>query len=310
MEPFKSILVDIDAAAPAHPALERAIRLARAAGATLTITDVMTVPAYARRYLPADVEEAMVRQRRQQLEGLARSLTDLDTKARLLFGRPATVLIQEVLRSAHDLLVRAHARDMTASGSLPFGAVDMELLRKCPCPVLLVRHGSPEEHPKIVGAVNASTEEASEQALNVKIVELTLLMSKLEGGVAMLLQAWAPFGERVVRHNTSDARFEAYVEDVRQRTTRDLEQLVQSFGDRLAGAHAVNRRGEPETVIPGFVVAQGIDLVVMGTVARSGIAGLLIGNTAERVLRKLPCSVLAVKPDGFVSPVELAAPGQ
>ena len=43
----------------------------------------------------------------------------------------------------------------------------------------------------------------------------------------------------------------------------------------------------------------------MGTMARSGIAGLLIGNTAERVLRKLPCSVLAVKPDGFVSPERL-----
>jgi universal stress protein E len=52
-------------------------------------------------------------------------------------------------------------------------------------------------------------------------------------------------------------------------------------------------------------VAEGIDLVVMGTVARAGIAGMLIGNTAERVLRKLPCSVLTVKPDGFVSPVRL-----
>jgi nucleotide-binding universal stress UspA family protein len=67
MDPFKSILVDIDAAVPAHPALERAIRLARASGATVTITDVMTVPAYARRYLPADVEEEMVTRRRQQL---------------------------------------------------------------------------------------------------------------------------------------------------------------------------------------------------------------------------------------------------
>jgi nucleotide-binding universal stress UspA family protein len=42
-------------------------------------------------------------------------------------------------------------------------------------------------------------------------------------------------------------------------------------------------------------------------VARRGIPGLLIGNTAERILRKLPCSVLAVKPDGFVSPVSLDA---
>ncbi len=52
-------------------------------------------------------------------------------------------------------------------------------------------------------------------------------------------------------------------------------------------------------------MGEGIDLVVMGTVARGGLAGLLIGNAAERMLRKLPCSVLAVKPDGFVSPVRL-----
>ena len=41
----------------------------------------------------------------------------------------------------------------------------------------------------------------------------------------------------------------------------------------------------------------------MGTVARTGIPGLLIGNTAESVLSQVGCSVIAVKPDGFVSPV-------
>ena len=44
MEPFKSILVDVDSTASAHPALERAVLPARSSGATLTITDVMTVP--------------------------------------------------------------------------------------------------------------------------------------------------------------------------------------------------------------------------------------------------------------------------
>ena len=92
---------------------------------------------------------------------------------------------------------------------------------------------------------------------------------------------------------------------VRQRTAADLLQLTQSVGDRLARVQAIHRRGEPEAVIPQFVVDHGVDLVVMGTVARRGIPGLLIGNTAERILRKLPCSVLAVKPDGFVSPVGL-----
>jgi nucleotide-binding universal stress UspA family protein len=307
MEPFTSILVDIDSTVAAHPALERAIRLARSSGARLTIADVMTVPGYARRYLPADIEEEMVSRRRQQLARIARAITDIPTEMKLLSGRPATALIQEVLRSRHDLLMRSHARDAVASNPQPFGAVDMELLRKCPCPVFLVRHGSGDPLPQIVGAVNASTEEASERALNAKIVEITLRIADLEGGVPMLLQAWAPFAERMVRGHSSDEAFAAYVEEVRQRTAGDLSQLARTIDGPPSGVQTIHRRGEPETVIPEFVVAQGIDVVVMGTVARAGIAGLLIGNTAERVLRKLPCSVLAVKPDGFVSPVGLDA---
>jgi universal stress protein E len=61
--------------------------------------------------------------------------------------------------------------------------------------------------------------------------------------------------------------------------------------------------GEPEDAIARFVESQGIDMVVMGTVARTGIAGLVMGNTAERVLQRLRGSVLAVKPPGFKSPV-------
>jgi nucleotide-binding universal stress UspA family protein len=52
-------------------------------------------------------------------------------------------------------------------------------------------------------------------------------------------------------------------------------------------------------------VAQGIDLLVMGTVCRTGIAGFLIGNTAEEVLNQVDCSVLTVKPEGFETPVTL-----
>ena len=57
MEAFKSILVDVDVTASAHPALDRAVRLARSFGATLTVTDVVTVPPHARHYLPPALEE-------------------------------------------------------------------------------------------------------------------------------------------------------------------------------------------------------------------------------------------------------------
>lgn len=111
--------------------------------------------------------------------------------------------------------------------------------------------------------------------------------------------------ESKVRSHASDHAFAAYVEDVRSRTAHDLRPLARSLGERMAEVQTVHRRGDPEDVIPEYVVAGGVDLVVMGTAARSGMAGLLMGNTAERVLRKLPCSVLAVNPDGFVSPVRL-----
>ena len=44
-------------------------------------------------------------------------------------------------------------------------------------------------------------------------------------------------------------------------------------------------------------------VVVMGTLARAGLRGLIIGNTAERILGDLEASVIAVKPPGFVSPI-------
>jgi nucleotide-binding universal stress UspA family protein len=270
------------------------------------VADVMTVPPDARHYLPAGIEESLVRDPRQQLARIARELRDVRAEAKLFFGRPATVLIEEVLRFNYDLIMRSHARDLTMSGPRPFGAVDMELLRKCPCPVLLVRHGPPATKPRIACAVDVSSEDADAQALTAKVVEAALLMSDcLESDLPILFHAWVPFAERAVRNHAADDQFAALVENARQRAASNVRQLAQLFGNRFDERAMVLRRGEPEDVIPEFVVAEGIDVLVMGTVARGGIPGMLIGNTAERVLRKLPCSVLTVKPDGFVSPVRL-----
>jgi universal stress protein E len=64
-------------------------------------------------------------------------------------------------------------------------------------------------------------------------------------------------------------------------------------------------KGEPEHLIPELAAKMEVGLIVMGTVSRTGVAGLLIGNTAEKNLRQVDCSVLTLKPDGFVTPVRL-----
>ena len=64
-------------------------------------------------------------------------------------------------------------------------------------------------------------------------------------------------------------------------------------------------QGDPNHTIAEQVKLKNADLLVMGTLGRSGIPGMLIGNTAESALLQVNCAVLTIKPEGFESPVRL-----
>ena len=300
MDGFTSILVDIDATAAAHPATDRAIELARACGATLKIVDVVTVPGDARRYLPAGAEAALVSQRLERLRAIASTATGVATEFDVITGRPSLALVNEVLQSGHDLLIRSHARDLV-DGRV-FGAIDMQLFRQCPCPVWAIAPRARTAPRRVLAAVHAAPDDAQEQSMNRKIIETALLMARHGGGSVVVFQAWSAFGEDLLRGRSSPEEVAAYTRTAEDAARADLDDLVGSFGDRLGAARVELRKGYPEDAIPSFVVSEGIDLVVMGTVARTGIAGFIIGNTAERMLQRLVCSVLTVKPDGFQTP--------
>jgi nucleotide-binding universal stress UspA family protein len=255
--------------------------------------------------LPTHLEEQLVTSRRSQLTRIVSSVRDVSAEAKLLVGRPATELTREVMRAGHDLLMRSHSRDESGTAPKDFGAVDLELLRKCPSAVMIVRHGAVAQRPRIAGAVNAGTLDESEQSLNGAIARSALGLAELLGGVPMLVHAWSPFGERMIRAHADENAFAAYVEDARMQAAADIRKLTQSLGSQFAEVRVDQRRGKADEVILDFVPTEGIDILVMGTVGRGGVPGLIFGNTAERVLRKLRCSVLTLKPDNFVSPVRI-----
>ncbi|CSB52471.1 universal stress protein family 1 [Vibrio cholerae] len=62
--------------------------------------------------------------------------------------------------------------------------------------------------------------------------------------------------------------------------------------------------GKPDELIPEWVTQENIDILVMGTLARTGISGFVIGNTAENIVQSIECSLVALKPEGFVSPIK------
>lgn len=88
-------------------------------------------------------------------------------------------------------------------------------------------------------------------------------------------------------------------------TAQALGTLLKPFDIDPSSPHVNLIKGAPGYVIPELVGKAQIELLVMGTVCRSGIPGVMIGNTAEQVLSDVDCSVLTLKPDGFKSPVTL-----
>jgi nucleotide-binding universal stress UspA family protein len=246
--------------------------------------------------------------RRQELLRIVYQIRDVPVDTDLLTGHPAEALVQDVLRLGHDLLVRSQARDLIARGVYPSGEINMELFRHCPCPVWAVGPGVPPEQPRIVAAVDVEAEDPASVRLNGKIIETARLMTRLQDGRLTVLHAWQPFAEKRVRRHATHQEFAEYVDTSRRQAWQRLGQLATGFPDRLAGAQIELRKGDVEPVVAGFVVSEGVDLVVMGAMGRRGLAGHLIGNTAERLLSKLPCSVLAVKPDEFVSSVRTQDP--
>lgn len=215
---------------------------------------------------------------------------------------PDVRIIQEVLRHGHDLVVKQAESE---NGSQGYMAIDMELLRKCPCPVWLCRPVNNEPRLlKVAVAIDPYSDEPASRDLAIKLLEISNVLTQRRQGELSIISAW----EYEFEHYQIFSQIPE--EEMRQRVTQEsnahlkaLMEIIQASGISVEyRLHHV--RGRPEKVIPAFINETNVDILVMGTVARTGIPGFIIGNTAENVLRKVRCSLLAMKPGGFVSPVK------
>jgi nucleotide-binding universal stress UspA family protein len=304
---FKKILVHVDSMATEHPALDRAVELARHLGSALKIVDVVEdLPRHARLFLPHDLQTLVASERVNRLAAIAARVSDasLEVTHEALGGRPADAIVREVLRGAHDVLLSSHpAHDDERLGPL-YTALNMQLLRRCPSPVWLVGPNRPLSG-RLLAAVDPSQDDPVEHGLNTRILETALWLAAKEYREATILHVWKAFGAELLKSQADDEDVTTYVDSARSAAKQDLDALLASFAERLGGVRVQIEEGDPGTVIPTYALEQGIDLVVMGTVARTGISGFIMGNTAEQVLAALSCSVLTVKPEGFVCPVTL-----
>ncbi len=316
MQRFKKVLLVLAPVADNQAALDRAVTLAKENDAKLTVVKMVGPrPREAREFAKvmsvSDVHEMVIQAAHEQLAELLAPVrmarTRVDTK--VLSGTAFLEIIREVLREQHDLVI------MTAEheGGLraPFFCnTSLHLMRKCPCPVWVVKPTPGKRFARILAAVDTDPHDSAVEhdALNTKIMGLATSLATLEQSELHIVHAWTLYGESLFRSaqaHLNEAKVDALVREERQRHERQLGKLLDNseLGTVISRVHLV--KGDADYVLPNLAQEQQIDLIVLGTVCRTGVAGFFIGNTAESVLRNVTCSVLTVKPDGFVSPISL-----
>ncbi len=325
MHRFKNILCIVVPGSDHEAVLERAVSLAENNQARLlTVARVIEeIPCdtslFNRALWPVDFRKRRLATYRKELQELVAPWCErIEINPQILVGIPFLEIIREVLRNKHDLVIKT-----AESGDLMdrvFGSDDMHLLRKCPCPVWLVKPRTPRAYRRIMAAVDIGDYYAPEELktrhlLNVQILEMASSLALSEFAELYIVHAWEDIGESAMRYpfaDVSEEKITAHIEETRERHWRNLNELTGSVLNRLGQKaleylkpHIHLLKGSPRKEIPAFAANIEADLVVMGTVSRTGIPGLFIGNTAETILNRLDCSILAVKPPGFVTPVTL-----
>lgn len=314
MRSFQNILLEVHGDSMQPGLWRRTSRVASRSNARLTLARVIEdFPWYTRLVIPqaGELLELIHRDRTEQLQRLAETIleespgTVLDVS--VLQGHSAIELTRAVLRHGHDLLVK----EAEAEGGALLGSTDLRLLRYCPCPVWITRRGeSDAPYRRIVAAIDPIPEDNDRNELDRQVLETALGMAEIEGPdtEVHVLHAWTAPGELLLRtgpHRVPQHLVTEYARGMEHEIRRTIDRFLEPYHDQIAADRVHLLNGEARIVLPQFVAGRQVDLVVMGTLGRARLAGLLMGNTAETILGQLGCSVLALKPVAFKTPVSL-----
>ncbi len=309
MKRFHSILVVTPHDVSPTEAIATADRLATMNGGRLHIFDT-TPPLRASRsgfigrYRASDIEDMVASARRSELE---QAVADCRAPVEVEVGSGPLFIeaIKRVLRDGHDLLLVAPDQEAGSHG-LSRASTTMHLLRKCPVPVWVHRSDLEERHDVMAAVGPFAGGEATD--LDRLILQLGSSMAERRGGRLHVVHAWGVPGESFLRSGRAKlprSEVDELLNEERTLAQLEVEKLLVDTGLYNDQVSVHLEPGNPADAITEATARLRPDVVVMGTLARSGIAGLLIGNTAENVLSAIDASVLTVKPADFVTPVTI-----
>ncbi|GAB3018114.1 universal stress protein UspE [Bowmanella dokdonensis] len=306
---YNKLLVVIDPTQEQQKALGRAMDLARKTGASLTaFLSIYDFSYEMTTMLSVDERETMrqavVDDRTEWLTELVdKQVTDkslsVDVKV-VWHNRPFESIIYETLENQYDLIIKG-TQGHGGLKSVIFTPTDWHLMRKAPVPVLLVKEHEWPEGGNILAAVNVGTEDEEHKSLNQRVTRTAMEFAKTLNGRVNLVNSYpgTPVNIAIEIPEFDPASFN---QSVRNHHQDAMKTFASTYG--VTDEQCFVQEGLPEDVIPQVAKDMDAELVVIGTVGRHGISAALIGNTAEHVIGTLDCDVLAIKPEGFVSPLQ------
>ena len=302
MESYKSILVTADTRLADHPILDLAAEIITGTSGLLTVAEFIPEFSWlARISMPDHREllELMIKEKAKQLDSLVSPLREkgINVETKVLVGKTSVAITRQASSGNYDL-VMTPSKGQHSRNSGPLGQTAKGLLRNCPSAVWLVAATGPTRPRHILGCVDTSSEHAIDSELNEKILETGSSLSGSYNAELSIVHAWRMQDEAMLSTRLKSEAVARYIDRDREyRKERFEEFLKQHSSFHPQRGHLVE--GRTLDVLASFVKENKVDLVVMGTVGRSGVAGMVIGNTAERLLDEIECSILALKPDGF-----------
>src|SRR5450759_1617575 len=206
---------------------------------------------------------------------------DLSVATEVVFGRPATSILDVADRLAPDLLV-VGSRGLGPLTSALLGSVSEELVDHAPCPVLVARGTGLRQ---VVLANDGSPDALAASTL--------LLRWPMFHGCEVRVVSVAAHPDL---HTTTSQPVGTAVQRLAQEAQAPADEIARTTADRLrrAGLDAVTavRRGDPAVEILAAAGDWPADLIVIGTRGKTGLTRLLHGSVARKVLEHARCSVL------------------
>jgi len=287
MKMLKKILVATDFSPAAHDALQTAQAVAAKFQSQLLLLHV--IPGTVEAPLELERIQAPIREKFAEWESELAAAGLRVEKNIIAHGSPFDRIIHWA--DVEDVNVIFVGSEQKSPDS-PFrlGVTPERLIRKSDKPVWVVKPGSPALPRQIVCAVDFS--EPSRRALTNAIH----LARQLDAGLIVL---------HVL--DTALAAFAQTPSPAAEDLARKRQIRQEEFDNFLAGFHLDGvrvttdlRAGSPAWEILNAVRDSGCDLLVMGSVGRTGLPRILLGSVAEKVVRELPCSVITVKSEHVI----------